>query len=284
MSSCWRAPQTTPRRSARSTAVTSGPYWPSSTGAPATRSSRSTSPRRRSRVRWPTPATRTARRGSAAPWLFAIARNLLTDSYRRDQVADDTRRRLGLESLVVAEHGFERIEAAIDAARALAAVEFGDELSPGQAHAVSARIVDDASYEQIATELRCSEQVARQHVSRGGCEPSENDWRRKRHHRRPDRRPRARAGPRRRCPAGQAPASPCGPRAGRAGRRCDRRRGARAQRWLRAVDRPGGLRADHAAARVLHLRLDIRNFDGRRLTQHDRGDMWIASNRCAPGS
>jgi RNA polymerase sigma-70 factor, ECF subfamily len=102
-----------------------------------------------------------------AAWLFTIARNLLADSYRRGRVRDDARRRLGLEPLVITDEGFERVEQACDAAALLHAVDLEAELPPAQAHAVAARVIDDESYEQIASELRCSPQVARQHVSRG---------------------------------------------------------------------------------------------------------------------
>ncbi|MGI8623206.1 MAG: RNA polymerase sigma factor [Solirubrobacteraceae bacterium] len=103
----------------------------------------------------------------AAAWLYAIARNLLTDSYRRGQVADDARRRLVLEPMIVTDLGFERVEAAADAGRQLAAIDLDGALSADQADAVRARVLQDQSYEQIATRLRCSPQVARQHVSRG---------------------------------------------------------------------------------------------------------------------
>jgi RNA polymerase sigma factor (sigma-70 family) len=102
-----------------------------------------------------------------AVWLYAIARNLLLDSYRRGRVEDDARRRIALEPLVVTESGFERVEAALDAARLLADSEANGPLSAAQAAAVQARVLEDASYEEVATQLRCSPQVARQHVSRG---------------------------------------------------------------------------------------------------------------------
>jgi len=104
---------------------------------------------------------------SAVAWLYTIARNLLSDSYRRGQVADDARRRLSLEPMIVTDLGFERVEAAVDASRQLAAIDLAGALSADQAQAVQARVLDNQSYDQIATQLRCSPQVARQHVSRG---------------------------------------------------------------------------------------------------------------------
>lgn len=105
--------------------------------------------------------------GPAAAWLFTIARNLLTDSYRRRRVRDDARRQLGLQRLVVTEAGFERVEAMCDAAALLRTVDPQEELTGDQALAVTARVIDDKPYDEIARELRCSPQVARQHVSRG---------------------------------------------------------------------------------------------------------------------
>jgi RNA polymerase sigma factor (sigma-70 family) len=103
----------------------------------------------------------------AVAWLYTIARNLITDSYRRGQVEDDARRRLALEPMLVTELGFERIEAIADAASRLAGAGLTGSLSPDQADAVEARVLRDESYAQIASRLRCSPQVARQHVSRG---------------------------------------------------------------------------------------------------------------------
>jgi RNA polymerase sigma-70 factor (ECF subfamily) len=103
----------------------------------------------------------------AAAWLYGIARNLLTDSYRRGQVEDDARRRLGFDRMVVTDLGYDRADAIADAAAELAAADLDGALTLNQAHAVEARVLRDESYEQIASDLRCSRQVARQHVSRG---------------------------------------------------------------------------------------------------------------------
>ena len=42
-----------------------------------------------------------------------------------------------------------------------------DELPPTQRDAVRARVLEGSDYHELATRLGCSEQVARQHVSRG---------------------------------------------------------------------------------------------------------------------
>lgn len=50
--------------------------------------------------------------GTAAPWLFAIARNTLATSLRRGTVAADARRRLGMqEPLLLDDDAYERVEA-----------------------------------------------------------------------------------------------------------------------------------------------------------------------------
>jgi RNA polymerase sigma-70 factor (ECF subfamily) len=106
-------------------------------------------------------------RESAGPpvaWLFGIARNLLTDSYRRGEVVARARRRLELEPLELDDADLARIDdlAALPTVDALLAG-----LTTDEATAVRARIVDERSYNDIADELRCSPAVVRQRVSRG---------------------------------------------------------------------------------------------------------------------
>jgi DNA-directed RNA polymerase specialized sigma24 family protein len=71
-------------------------------------------------------------RRPAAAWLFAIARGKLVDSYRRGQVEERSRRKLGMQPI--------RLE---------------DD------------VIDERDYAEIAEQMRCSEQVARKRVSRG---------------------------------------------------------------------------------------------------------------------
>ncbi len=102
-------------------------------------------------------------RGSASAWLIGIARNLLLDAYRRGRVADDSRRRLGMQRILVEDGQLERIEA-----------DGGSELEhslqslpPEQREAVRRRVLEDEPYAAIATRIGCSEQVVRKRVSRG---------------------------------------------------------------------------------------------------------------------
>jgi RNA polymerase sigma factor (sigma-70 family) len=104
-------------------------------------------------------------RGRADQWLFGIARNVLGSSYRAGRVESAARERLGLPRLVVDDHASDTIARLSDtedrAARALAC------LPDEQQSAIEAHVVQGRGYAEIAGELRCSEAVVRQRVSRG---------------------------------------------------------------------------------------------------------------------
>jgi RNA polymerase sigma factor (sigma-70 family) len=104
-------------------------------------------------------------RGRADHWLFGIARNVLASSYRFGRVEAGARTRLDLPRLVLDDHASETIarlmEGENQAAVALA------RLPEEQQRAIHARVVQGRDYAEIAGELRCSEAVVRQRVSRG---------------------------------------------------------------------------------------------------------------------
>jgi RNA polymerase sigma factor (sigma-70 family) len=104
----------------------------------------------------------------AASWLFAIARHKLTDSIRRGRVRDDARRKLGLERLELDDDDLARIDELLSVPgggeQALGALSG---LNDEQRAAVTARVLEERSYPEIAAELRCSEAVVRKRVSRG---------------------------------------------------------------------------------------------------------------------
>jgi RNA polymerase sigma-70 factor (ECF subfamily) len=104
--------------------------------------------------------------GSAAAWLFTIARNTLLTSLRRGRVEEQARRRLQTwEPVLLHEVDLDAIvELASDGPALIAALE---NLPPRQREAVHARIVDERSYPEIAEQLACSEMVVRKTVSRG---------------------------------------------------------------------------------------------------------------------
>jgi RNA polymerase sigma factor (sigma-70 family) len=108
-----------------------------------------------------------ARRGSARVWLFGIARHVLAQSARRGRVDSEARRRLGLEVLVVEGEQLDAIAELIAREGDRIVDEWLALLPEDQAQALRARVLDGRSYEEIAAQLRCSEAVVRQRVSRG---------------------------------------------------------------------------------------------------------------------
>lgn len=104
---------------------------------------------------------------AAAGWLLGIARNLLLQSWRRGRAETRARQKLGVP-IVVAEESLDRVEALIDSIgqsarlrRALMA------LPETQRDAVSAHILHDRPYPDLATELGIPEATIRQRVCRG---------------------------------------------------------------------------------------------------------------------
>jgi RNA polymerase sigma-70 factor (ECF subfamily) len=106
-------------------------------------------------------------RGSARLWLLGIARHVLAASARRGRVESEARRRLGLEVLVLADCELEAIGGLIERDGDRIVEEWLAELPPEHAEALRARVLDERPYAEIAGELRCSEAVVRQRVSRG---------------------------------------------------------------------------------------------------------------------
>ena len=104
-------------------------------------------------------------RDTAVPWVLAIARNAVGASRRHRRVEDRARRRLGFEPIELDDHDLERTEQLADeGGRVVALVE---SLPQPERDAVTARVVDERGYAEIATDMRCSELVVRKRVSRG---------------------------------------------------------------------------------------------------------------------
>ena len=101
---------------------------------------------------------------TAGPWVRGIAHNKLRESRRRGRVEDRARRRLALEPELLADDDLERVDELASGSGVLALM---DELPPRQRAAVRARVVEERDYPEIAADLRCSEMVVRQSVSRG---------------------------------------------------------------------------------------------------------------------
>lgn len=102
---------------------------------------------------------------SAIPWILGIARNTLAASLRRGVVADDARRRLACEPLVIDDAELARVEDLASVDSTLSGLL--DELPEDLKDAVVARVMDERDYPDIAAELSCSELLIRKRVSRG---------------------------------------------------------------------------------------------------------------------
>ncbi len=112
-------------------------------------------------------ASRYANRGeSATPWVLGIARNKLLMSFRRGRVEARARHRLGFQAIALNDADLERIEevALGDDGRLVALV---DDLPEDERFAVRSRVLEERPYQEIASQLRCSELVIRKRVSRG---------------------------------------------------------------------------------------------------------------------
>lgn len=104
--------------------------------------------------------------GPAVAWLFGIARNKLRESARRGRVEAAARGRLGLAPIALDDTDLARVEDRVQAGQLDLAGKLAA-LPAAMREALIARVVDERSYAQLARELRCSEQVVRQRVSRG---------------------------------------------------------------------------------------------------------------------
>ena len=99
----------------------------------------------------------------AQAWLFAIARHKLSESLRAGRVQDQARRALAMQPIQLDDEGIEILETVANAP----AVELLETLAPPQREAIEAHHLEERGYAEIAAELRCSESVIRQRVSRG---------------------------------------------------------------------------------------------------------------------
>ncbi len=110
---------------------------------------------------------RVAEDGSAWPWLWTMARNLLRDWRRREVVDRSARRQLGIATVAYEEQAVDDLIARVDAAglhnalgRAL------DELPDEQRDAVLGRVVLEHDYRRLAG-AATKESAVRARVSRG---------------------------------------------------------------------------------------------------------------------
>ena len=115
-------------------------------------------------------ASRTTYRDTGAngvAWIYGIARHQLGRFFRSGRVDRDARRRLGMPERALPPADYERIEDLVDFAPIRGAIEEALlTLRQDQRDALRLRVIDELPYEEVARRLACSEQNARQRVSR----------------------------------------------------------------------------------------------------------------------
>lgn len=104
-------------------------------------------------------------RASAQSWLYGIATHKLRDWQRRGYAEDRARRRLGMERLELTDTDIAEIEYHGGDVGELVA-----SLPTDQGAAVTARVVEERSYAEIAGALEVPEAAVRKRVSRGLAE------------------------------------------------------------------------------------------------------------------
>jgi RNA polymerase sigma-70 factor (ECF subfamily) len=105
--------------------------------------------------------------GSAAPWLFGIARNLLRQYHKHNRIETAARQRMGMPTSWEDCEDFDRVDERI-AARSLApALRHAVGALPAeQRRALQLRVVEQLDYAEVAGKLGCSQNAARLRVSR----------------------------------------------------------------------------------------------------------------------
>jgi RNA polymerase sigma-70 factor (ECF subfamily) len=116
-------------------------------------------------------ASRTAYTDTGAngvAWLYGVARHQLGRFFRNGRVASAARRKLGMPERSLPPEDYERIEDLIDFAPIKdALVEALETLSADQREALRLHVIRGLAYPEVARQLACSEDNARQRVSRG---------------------------------------------------------------------------------------------------------------------
>ena len=99
----------------------------------------------------------------AQAWLFAIARNKLSEALRSSRIQDEARRALAMQPIQIDDEAIEILETIASAPT----IELLESLAPKQREAIEAHHLEERGYAEIAADLRCSESVVRKRVSRG---------------------------------------------------------------------------------------------------------------------
>jgi RNA polymerase sigma-70 factor (ECF subfamily) len=104
--------------------------------------------------------------GTATAWLYGIARHKLVDAQRRGRAEDRARRRLAIPPLELTDDAIDRIEDLTALGPSRWDLALG-ELPDSQRDAVTARVLLERSYAEIAAQQQTTEANIRQRVARG---------------------------------------------------------------------------------------------------------------------
>jgi RNA polymerase sigma factor (sigma-70 family) len=102
--------------------------------------------------------------GSAWPWLWTVARNLLRDRQRRHVVDACARKRLGIATVHFEAEAIDELIERVEAEELRAAL---GELPFDQRDAVVGRVAGELEYAELAGRFGASEEAVRARVSRG---------------------------------------------------------------------------------------------------------------------
>jgi RNA polymerase sigma factor (sigma-70 family) len=103
--------------------------------------------------------------GSAAPWLYGIARNLVRRYHEHGRIETAARRRLGMP-LRAYELDLDAVDDRLAAAAEPGLAAALESLPGGQREALELRVLEERSYDEVALALGCSETAARLRVMR----------------------------------------------------------------------------------------------------------------------
>jgi RNA polymerase sigma-70 factor, ECF subfamily len=113
-------------------------------------------------------ATYTKQEVSGVAWLYGVARHQLGRFFRSGRVEAGFRRKLGMPERELPPDDYERIEDLVDLQPIREAIgEALETLAAEQRDAMRLRVNDGLPYAEVARRLACSEDNARQRVSRG---------------------------------------------------------------------------------------------------------------------
>jgi len=100
--------------------------------------------------------------GTAGPWLYGIAKNLVRRYWEQGRSEEQARRRLGMP-IRSYEIDFEAVEERVSASKTGLASALGS-LREAQRQALELRVVEERPYNEVAAALGCSEVAARLRV------------------------------------------------------------------------------------------------------------------------